>query len=72
MPRPLAPGLREQIAAACRQPDAMRNQIARHFGVAPATVTTIAESIGVSFDWHGQRRQRLAEQLDRLDQEAAS
>lgn len=68
MSAPLDPDLREQIAAACRQPDAMRNQIARHFGVAQATVTTIAAEIGVSFDWHARRRQRLAEQLDQLQE----
>jgi transposase-like protein len=68
MPAPLPRDLCERIAAACRQPDAIRNQIARHFGVSPATVTKIARGTGVTFDWQTGRRERFTRQLDHLQQ----
>jgi transposase-like protein len=42
--------VKAQIEAACREPGATRNGVARQFGVAAASVSGIAKRAGITFD----------------------
>jgi transposase-like protein len=64
MPPRIPDELREQIAEACRQPDAKRNDIARHYEVSPSTVSKIAGEVGATFDRTATKNATAAREAD--------